>query len=248
MRHSESQFLSAVAGWKAENPKESLPHDEWYLRHDLFALEPEYVDPELSAHGIQICEAFNQQSLEGIHNTVFVSPFMRTIHTACHVLKSFKGKEKLRLVLEPLAREQTLVHNTMLSRAQFLRARCAEWAQEFGLIIDCSFLDDEGVNQEHWQIPMLENKARAKELLDVLGDSSGSQKFDIAAFSRLREFLLTSRVLNEEDCEVLARVERLRYKIRSVVEKETGGQPAKVLLFTHYMVINGLKETKGIDH
>jgi hypothetical protein len=98
---------------------------------------------------------------------------------------------------------------------------------------------------------MLENKARAKELLDVLGDPSPDsregQKFDEKAFYRLRDFLLESRVLNEEDWDVLSRVDKLRTKIRSRVEQEIDVPAAKVLLFTHYMIINGLKETKGIN-
>jgi len=217
------------------------------MKHDDFALKPEFVDPELSDKGIAICEAFQHEILEGIHPTVFVSPFLRAIHTACHVLKNLKGKEKLRLVLEPLAREQTHVHNTMLSNAKFLKAKCAKYMEEFGLTIDCSFLDEEGIDQNHWQIPMLENKARAKQLLEVLGDSTGGDKFDEAAFYRLREFLLESRQLNEEDWDVLSRVGRLRAKIRKVIESETETEAVRVCLFSHYMVINGLKESKGIN-
>ena len=115
------------------------------------------------------------------------------------------------------------------------------------MTIDCSFLDEEGIDQYHWQIPMLENKARAKQLLEVLGDSTDGIKFDEAAFYRLRGFLLESRQLNEEDWEVLSRVGRLRAKIRKVIESETEAKAVRVCLFSHYMVINGLKESKGIN-
>jgi hypothetical protein len=81
----------------------------------------------------------------------------------------------------------------------------------------------------------------------VLGESKDGHKFDETAFMRLRKFLLESRALNEEDGEVLERCNELQAKIRSVVESETKEEHVKVLMFTHYMVINGLKETDGIN-
>jgi predicted phosphohydrolase len=64
---------------------------------------------------------------------------------------------------------------------------------------------------------------------------------------RLRDFLLTERDLNEHDHEVLTRVGRLQQKVRQVVEKETQEPEVKVLMVTHYMIINGLKEPDGIN-
>ena len=59
------------------------------------------------------------------------------------MLKSYPGKDKLTLVLEPLAREQMLPHNTMLSRGAFIKSQCEKLGQEFGLKFDCSFLEDD---------------------------------------------------------------------------------------------------------
>jgi broad specificity phosphatase PhoE len=90
------------------------------MKNDDFALKPEFLDPELSDKGIAICEAFQHEILEGIHPMVFVSPFLRAIHTACHVIKNLKGNEKLRLFLELLTREQTLFNNNMFLVPNFL--------------------------------------------------------------------------------------------------------------------------------
>jgi hypothetical protein len=75
VRHSESFFLSEAKPWKEQHPKEAYSHDEWYMKHDDFALKPKYVDPELSERGIEICEQFDLESIKDIHPTVFVSPF-----------------------------------------------------------------------------------------------------------------------------------------------------------------------------
>ena len=81
-----------------------MSYSEWYLKHDTIALEPHFVDPILSPYGIELCEQL-QVDWDQIHHVVYVSPFRRTLLTACHILKTHKNKEKLRLVLEPLARE-----------------------------------------------------------------------------------------------------------------------------------------------
>lgn len=94
----------------------------------------------LSPYGVELCEQL-KIDLDEIHHVIYVSPFRRTLLTACHILKMHKKKDKLKLVLEPLIREQMLHSNTMLLRGEALRKMCNELSSVFGLQIDCSFLD-----------------------------------------------------------------------------------------------------------
>ena len=120
VRHSESEFIKHIQSFKDANPRESMSHHEWWLQYDMIALEPHFVDPVLSPYGVELCEQL-KVDLDKIHHVVYVSPFRRTLLTACHILKTHKNKEKLILVLEPLAREQMIHANTMMLKGQALR-------------------------------------------------------------------------------------------------------------------------------
>jgi len=45
----------------------------------------------------------------------------------------------------------------------------------------------------------------------------------------------------------LVRVAKLSAKLKRIIESETSDPDVKVLLFTHYQIVNALKETDGIN-
>lgn len=76
-----------------------------------------------------------------LHAKVFVSPFRRTIQSACHLLKNHPAKQSLTLVLDVGPAEHISSKNVTLLHADALKRLCNELSNEHGIAIDTTFLD-----------------------------------------------------------------------------------------------------------
>ena len=61
-----------------------------------------------------------------LHPKIFVSPFRRTIQTACLMLENHPLKDKVTLFLDPIFKEKMSNQNTMMVTARALQKYCQE--------------------------------------------------------------------------------------------------------------------------
>ena len=76
-----------------------------------------------------------------LHAKVFVSPFRRTIQSACYLLKNHPAKQSLVLVLDIGPAEHFSYKNVTMLNSDALQKLCNELSNEHGLSIDTSFPD-----------------------------------------------------------------------------------------------------------
>ena len=70
-------------------------------------MQPKYTDSLLTPEGMKQVEMAYTQIMEPkLHPKIFVSPFRRTIQTACLMLKNRPDKAKLTLFLDPMFKEK----------------------------------------------------------------------------------------------------------------------------------------------
>ena len=105
-------------------------------------MQAKFIDDVLTDEGKEMA-ANTLPSIQDLtlHGKVFVSPFRRTIQTACHLLKNHPSKASLTLVLQPSAAEHFGFKNVILLHAEALKRFCAEMTEQFGLAFDTTFLD-----------------------------------------------------------------------------------------------------------
>jgi len=60
-----------------------------------------------------------------VHRKVFVSPYRRTLRSACELFKNYPSKEELTLVVDPACMEHIGCKNTLLLHNTALKRHCA---------------------------------------------------------------------------------------------------------------------------
>lgn len=129
-----------------------------------------------------------------LHRKVFVSPFRRTIQSACHLLKDHPDKENMTLYLTVGPLEHLGFKNTLLLHGVALKKFCNEMSERFGVSIDCSFLGDY-TDQKWWfleMIPNAETRAEIKEIcLRAECADSDSQDYDLSVYEALKTHFMT---------------------------------------------------------
>ena len=83
-----------------------------------------------------------------LHAKIFVSPFRRTIQSACHLLKNHPAKQFLTLVLDVGLAEHLSYKNVTMLHADALKRLCNDLSNEHSITIDTSFLDS--FNDPRW--------------------------------------------------------------------------------------------------
>ena len=76
-----------------------------------------------------------------LHRKVFVSPFRRTILSACHLLKNHPEKASMTLILTPGPLEHLGYKNVLMLHAEALKRFCGEMNAQHGLVFNTAFLD-----------------------------------------------------------------------------------------------------------
>ena len=105
-------------------------------------MQAKFIDDVLTEEGTEMC-ANALPSIQDLtlHGKVFVSPFRRTIQSACHLLKNHPNKSNLTLILSPGATEHFGFKNVLMQHAEALKRFCANMSEQFGLAFDTTFLD-----------------------------------------------------------------------------------------------------------
>ena len=89
-------------------------------------MQAQFIDDVLSQAGEGMCSnAYQNIEDLTLHSKVFVSPFRRTIQSACHLLKNHPNKSSLTLIVSPGATEHLGFKNMTLQHAEALKAFCA---------------------------------------------------------------------------------------------------------------------------
>ena len=126
-------------------------------------MQAKFIDDVLTEGGNEMCAnaLLSIQDLT-LHGKVFVSPFRRTILSACHLLKGHPNKSSLTLVLSPGATEHFGYKNVLMQHADALKRFCAEMGQQFGLAFDTTFLDAHQ-DQRLWFLELItDNEVRSQ--------------------------------------------------------------------------------------
>ena len=156
-------------------------------------LSPQFIDDQLTEEGI----AKSAQVLETIidlkiHNKVFVSPFRRTLVSACELLKGHPRKSELSLVIDPMCMEHLGHKNLFLLHMRAMRRFCGKLEAQYGLRIDCSFLESfEDPNL--WFLDMIPDQQVRNTIKEIANGAStldeGGEEFpdyDMGAFEQIR--------------------------------------------------------------
>ena len=106
-----------------------------------------------------------------LHSRVFVSPFRRTLQTACELLKDHPEKDRLTLVIDVGAMEHLGCKNAMLLHPAALKKFCGELTSQYGLNIDCTSFLQTFEDKEWWffeMIPDLELRAEIFKIVQAV--------------------------------------------------------------------------------
>ena len=184
-----------------------------------------------------------------LHSKVFVSPYRRTIRSACELLKNHPKKAQLCVVLDPAAMEHLGNKNAMLLHAEAMRKFCKQLSCEYGITIDCSFLDS-FADPDLWFLDIvpeaqLRNKLKeiAKGVKTEYTKEEERPDYDIAVFEALKQYFLTEELGHIESLEdFLERAKAFKARVKSYAG-ENVATDEHILIVTHSRMINCFFET-----
>ena len=105
-------------------------------------MQAKFIDDYLTESGKEMCQnALSSIEDLTLHRKVFVSPFRRTIESACNLLKTHPDKASFILVLTPGPLEHLGYKNVLMLHAEALKKFCGEMSAQHGLSFDTTFLE-----------------------------------------------------------------------------------------------------------
>ena len=156
--------------------EERAQHEKEFQHH---AMAAEYIDAKLSEKGCTQCAArFSEIAGAKLHGRVFVSPFRRTLQTACELLKDHPEKERLTLIVDAGAMEHLGCKNAMLLHPAALSKFCSELTRQYGLKIDCSSFLQDFEDKEWWFFEMVPDLELRAEIFKIVHASKTTYDAD----------------------------------------------------------------------
>lgn len=233
-----------------------LTEEEVRIREREFVhhcMQAKFIDDQLSAAGHEMCaKAYESIQDLKLHGNVFVSPFRRTIQSACNLLKNHPNKAELTLVLKPGAAEHLGFKNVFLLHADALKRYCARMTEQYGLTIDTTFVD-QYQDPKLWFLELITDEAVKSQLQQIARShqrpAAGEDDYDLAVYEAMKEHFLNVMQNDREPEnleEFLSRVTAFKREVQEYGRQRVAADET-ILILTHSRLINVFLDTLTRD-